>query len=112
MNFWRTTGNQRVGYLIGKYQPFSDVPLGIKAVVAAIYEPPQNCTPDNVEILDDPNEQAVDRLCNWLGLKRVGWIFTDLWSADRVKGTVHCTRHKVGLYLPKANANGQLFSRY
>ncbi|KAK6037999.1 NPL4 family protein, partial [Cooperia oncophora] len=75
LNFWRTTGNQRVGYLIGKYQPFSDVPLGIKAVVAAIYEPPQNCSPDGVQLLDDPNEEAVDQLCNWLGLKRVGWIF-------------------------------------
>ncbi|KAE9415255.1 hypothetical protein Angca_005127, partial [Angiostrongylus cantonensis] len=99
LNFWRTTGNQRIGYLIGKYQPFSDVPLGIKATVAAIYEPPQNCTPDSVELLEVPNENAVNQLCNWLGLRRVGWIFTDLWSADRVKGTVHCTRHKDAFFL-------------
>ncbi|KAK6008886.1 nuclear protein localization protein [Ostertagia ostertagi] len=99
LNFWRTTGNQRIGYLIGKYQPFSDVPLGIKATVAAIYEPPQSCSPDGVQLLDDPHEDAVDQLCNWLGLKRVGWIFTDLWSADRVKGTVHCTRHKHAFFL-------------
>ncbi|VDM58737.1 unnamed protein product [Angiostrongylus costaricensis] len=99
LNFWRTTGNQRIGYLIGKYQPFSDVPLGIKATVAAIYEPPQNCTPDSVELLEDSNENAVNQLCNWLGLRRVGWIFTDLWSADRVKGTVHCTRHKDAFFL-------------
>ncbi|VDO20863.1 unnamed protein product [Heligmosomoides polygyrus] len=115
LNFWRTTGNQRVGYLIGKYQPFSDVPLGIKAVVAAIYEPPQTSSSDGVQLLDDSNEkvksaslgdielqvslQAVDTLCNWLGLRRVGWIFTDLWSADQVKGTVHCTRHKHAFFL-------------
>ncbi|VDM72318.1 unnamed protein product [Strongylus vulgaris] len=99
LNFWRTTGNQRVGYLIGKYQPFTDVPLGIKAVVAAIYEPPQTSSPDGVELCDDPNEKAVDQLCAWLGLRRVGWIFTDLWSADQVKGTVHCTRHKDAFFL-------------
>ncbi|ETN82076.1 nuclear protein localization protein 4-like protein [Necator americanus] len=99
LNFWRTTGNQRVGYLIGKYQPFTEVPLGIKATVAAIYEPPQTSSPDGVELLEDPNEDAVDQLCSWLGLRRVGWIFTDLWSADRVKGTVHCTRHKDAFFL-------------
>ncbi|WKX95112.1 hypothetical protein Q1695_011961 [Nippostrongylus brasiliensis] len=99
LDFWRTTGNQRVGYLIGKYQPFTDVPLGIKATVVAIYEPPQSSSPDGVQLLDDPNEQAVEQLCNNLGLRRVGWIFTDLWSADRVKGTVHCTRHKNAFFL-------------
>ncbi|KHJ89927.1 NPL4 family protein [Oesophagostomum dentatum] len=57
LNFWRTTGNQRVGYLIGKYQPFADVPLGIKATVAAIYEPPQTSSHDGVELIEDPYEK-------------------------------------------------------
>ncbi|TKR76997.1 hypothetical protein L596_018051 [Steinernema carpocapsae] len=94
LNYWRKSGHQRIGYLIGRYIKSDDVPLGIKAVVAAIYEPPQSSSADMVKFEEDPHSEAVDQICTFLDLKRVGWIFTDLWSKDASEGTVHCTRHK------------------
>jgi len=41
LNFWRSTGNQRIGIMYGKYEQHKDTPLGIKATVCAIHEPPQ-----------------------------------------------------------------------
>lgn len=88
LNYWRKTGNQRLGFLYGRYEHHKDVPLGIRASVAAIYEPPQEDTPDSIKLLEDPNEALVDKLASDLGLKKVGWIFTDLLADDVRKGTV------------------------
>ncbi|KAL3091387.1 hypothetical protein niasHS_007180 [Heterodera schachtii] len=100
LNFWRRSSFQRIGFLIGQYEMFTDVPLGIKAAVFAIYEPPQRSTEDGVFLeRDDPNGDKVDALCTMLGMRRVGWIFTDLWTEDPRQGTVHCVRNEESFLL-------------
>lgn len=93
LNYWRITGHQRIGYLYGRYEINTDVPLGIRAVVAAIYEPPQESTKDSIKLLPDEKESIVDELARSLNLKRVGWIFTDLIADDVKKGTVKHVRN-------------------
>lgn len=88
INYWRATGHQRVGFLLGRYEVHQDVPLGIRATVAAIYEPPQESNRDSITLLDDDKSDLVNELAQALGLVRVGWIFTDLIADDVKKGTV------------------------
>lgn len=89
LNYWRKSGNQRAGFLYGHYEAYDGVPLGIKAVVSAIYEPPQTTTESSIElILPDPNEQKIKEISKKLGLKCIGWIFTDLVMDDPRQGTV------------------------
>ncbi|KFW79238.1 Nuclear protein localization protein 4, partial [Manacus vitellinus] len=110
LDFWRKTGNQHLGYLYGRYTEHKDIPLGIRAEVAAIYEPPQlspRCsrgpleigTQNSLEILEDPKAEVVDEIAAKLGLRKVGWIFTDLVSEDTRKGTVRYSRNKDTYYL-------------
>ncbi|CAK9818482.1 Nuclear protein localization protein 4 homolog [Anthophora plagiata] len=88
LNYWRSTGHQRIGFLYGRYEIHTDVPLGIRAVVAAIYEPPQESTKNSIRLLPDEKEAVVDELAHLLNLRKVGWIFTDLIANDIKKGTV------------------------
>ena len=76
------------GFLYGRYEHFPGVPLGIKAVVSAIYEPPQEGTRDGVKLepAEPEKEATLAALATNLGLQRVGWIFTDLVS--EASGTV------------------------
>lgn len=106
LDIWRKTAMQRCGILLGHYEPYPKVPMGIKAVVEAITEPPQAGDLDGVTLgwpWDD--EALVKRVATWCGLEVVGFLFTDLEPADATHtdvskaGLVACKRHATSFFL-------------
>jgi len=99
---WRKTGLQRFGWLIGHYEPYDKVPMGIKAVVEAICEPPQEGELDGLALgLPWEDEERVKELsaAASTALSIVGCVFTDLDPTpdDRTKNVYK--RHPNSFYL-------------
>ncbi|CEH16439.1 probable npl4-nuclear protein localization factor and er translocation component [Ceraceosorus bombacis] len=104
--FWRSSGVQRFGFLLGRYQPYEKVPMGVKAVVEAISEPPQEGEVDGLTLGVPWEDQArVEKLAKDCGLSIVGMIYSDLLPADPTftdpskAGMVACKRHKDSFFL-------------
>eukprot|EP00742_Colponemidia_sp_Colp-10_P004099 GILJ01004374.1.p1 GENE.GILJ01004374.1~~GILJ01004374.1.p1 ORF type:complete len:568 (+),score=59.41 GILJ01004374.1:49-1752(+) len=80
VGYWTSMGmtQQRIGFMYGYYSEDPNYPDGVRAVVEAIYEPPQLGDTSGVRLLADRRKGDVDRIAEELGLEKVGWIFTAL----------------------------------
>ncbi|SGY79251.1 BQ5605_C008g05086 [Microbotryum silenes-dioicae] len=105
LSFWRQSGTQRFGFLLGRYEPYEKVPMGVKAVVEAIHEPPQEPLADGVSVgFPWEDEARVARLAESCGLQVVGMIYTDLVADQsspekKAQGKVVCKRHANSFFL-------------
>lgn len=104
---WRKTGLQRFGWLIGRYEPYDKVPMGVKAVVEAIYEPPQQGEVDGLTLgwpwEEEPRIRELIASAS-VPLTVVGYIFTDLvpTAEDRTRNIYK--RHPQSFFLSSLEA--------
>ncbi|OII74071.1 uncharacterized protein cubi_02873 [Cryptosporidium ubiquitum] len=81
VDYWRSTLGmlkQRIGWMYGYYREDSTYPMGIRAVMEAIYEPPQddNTEPGKLILENDHFKSSVDKIAQSLGLECLGLVFT------------------------------------
>ncbi|KAI5124405.1 hypothetical protein M0805_008289 [Coniferiporia weirii] len=102
LDVWRQTGSQRFGWLIGRYEPYDKVPMGIKAVVEAIHEPPQEGELDGLTLgLPWEDDATIRRLASQAitPLTVVGHIFTDLDASEEDRTKNVYKRHPDSFFL-------------
>ncbi|KAI0067936.1 polyubiquitin-tagged protein recognition complex Npl4 component [Artomyces pyxidatus] len=99
---WRSTGVQRFGWLIGRYEPYDKVPMGVKAVVEAIHEPPQEGELDGLSLglpwEDEPRVRALAQSAS-TPLTIVGYIITDLDPTPEDRSKNVYKRHPGSFFL-------------
>ncbi|WVR05934.1 nuclear protein localization protein 4 [Kwoniella sp. DSM 27419] len=84
LSAWRRTGTQRLAFLIGRQDKYEKVPMGVKTVVEAVWEPRQEGELDGLTV-ETPweDEERVSEIAAWCdkGLQVVGMVYTDLTPA-------------------------------
>eukprot|EP01127_Copromyxa_protea_P020225 TRINITY_DN6722_c0_g1_i1.p1 TRINITY_DN6722_c0_g1~~TRINITY_DN6722_c0_g1_i1.p1 ORF type:complete len:599 (-),score=148.46 TRINITY_DN6722_c0_g1_i1:22-1818(-) len=114
---WVRTGVQQYGVLYGKYVEEEKIPLGIKAVVSAIY------TPSNWNPFPTEEVAKVDEFAAKFGLVQVGWIWSQLGASHsknrdkdqplRVNELYHMARYQENHPNPwKASNTGKWGSKF
>ncbi len=83
---------QRMGFLFGYYAEDPNYVDGVRAVIEAIYEPPQLGDTNSVEPLEDNDRFYVDKIANSLSLECIGWVFTCINSEKDVALTSYDVR--------------------
>lgn len=104
---WRKTGLQRFGWLIGRYEPYDKVPMGVKAVVEAIYEPLQQGELDGLTLGWPWEEESRIRdlsAAASIPLTVVGYVFTDLTPTPEDRTRNIYKRHPQSFYLSSLEA--------
>lgn len=76
IHYWMENINQRIAHVYGYYAEDPVYNKGVRAVIEALYEPPQENHLNNSLIMDDAFEVHVEMIASALGLERVGWLFT------------------------------------
>ena len=73
--YWQNLNclEQRVAFLYGYYCEDPNYPMGVRAIVEAIYEPPQIGDTHGFEILHDELTEYIDILASSLKLQKIGW---------------------------------------
>lgn len=105
LSFWRRSGRQRFGWMLGVYKPYEEVPMGVKAVVEAIHEPPQDGDIDGLTLeLPWEDQGHVLKIAAACGLQVVGMIFTDLTPDPNNKTKTLCKRHGHSFFLSSLEA--------
>ncbi|KRX01320.1 hypothetical protein PPERSA_11767 [Pseudocohnilembus persalinus] len=69
---------QRFGFLYGYYAEDPNYPLGIRAVVEAVFEPKQHGDVSGYVVMEDPLKESADRIATSLGLELIGQIYTNI----------------------------------
>ena len=75
VNYWMQLGCsiQRAGIVYGYYAEDPNYKGGVRAIVEAIYEPPQKGDVSSFEFLPDDSQGLVDMIAEAAGLERIGW---------------------------------------